>query len=187
MKSSRIYHPRGWAESTKRMYRTQLKCYLDFCNQLCINSLPISAHDISLYIAYLALVKQFCFCTIQNYLIIVKHLHHSNGLNDPISESWHIYHLLQRVKRELGDAQATPELLLLIKKELNLYRHFELSAWCACLIGLFFFGLLRPGNFLVQNQSTRILRIDQVEVLDNGCFTNSLFDMIDVVCNVEKI
>ena len=142
MKSSRIYHPRGWAESTKRVYRTQLKCYLDFCKQLCINSLPISAHDISLYIAYLALVKQFRFCTIQNYLVIVKHLHRSNGLNDPISESWHIHHLLQGVKRELGDAQAgapivTPELLLLIKKELNLYRLFELSAWCACLIGFF--------------------------------------------------
>ena len=49
---------------------------------VCINSLPISAHDISLYIAYLALVKQFRFCTIQNYLVIVKHLHHSNGLTE---------------------------------------------------------------------------------------------------------
>ena len=120
-----MYHPRGWAESIKPVYRTQLKCYLVFCKQLCINSLPISAHDISLYIAYLALAIQFHFCTIHNYLVIVKHLHRSNVLNDPISESWHIHHLLQGVKRELEDAQAgtpivTPELLLLIKKELNL-------------------------------------------------------------------
>ena len=52
-------------------------------------------------------------------------------------------------------------MLLCIKKHLNLYRLFELSVWCACLIG--FYGMLRPGNFLFHDPGVPVLRICQVD------------------------
>lgn len=164
------YRARGWAESTKRLYRFQLKCYLSFCETMFKQPVPISTQDVSLYIAYLAYYKKFRFCTIENYLVIVKHLHKANGFHDPL-DNWHIKHLLQGVRRELGDAQigataVTPDILLLIKKALNLYRLFDLSIWVACLIG--FFGLLRPGNFLLTDKHTPILRIEQIDSYENG-------------------
>ena len=130
-----------------------------------ISPLPVSADGISLYIAFLAHIKRLHYCTIENYLVIVKHLHKANGYRDPIADNWHVKHLLQGVKRDLGNAQVgaqivTPEMLLAIRKGLNLYRLLELSAWCACLIG--FFELLRPGNFLVRDRSVPILRMTMV-------------------------
>lgn len=160
----------GWAESTKRVYRSQLQCYLNFCAQMDIVPVPVSFEGISMYIAYLAHIKGLRFCTIDNYLVIVKHLHRAEGAQDPI-DNWHVKHLLQGVKRVLGTAQVgaelvTPDMLLTIKKHLNLYNLLDLSVWCACLIG--FFGLLRPGNFLVRDKSVPILRIGQVESCKNN-------------------
>ena len=163
------YRARGWAESTKRLYRSQLKCYFSFCETMSKQPIPISTQDISLYIAFLAYYKKFRFCTIENYLVVVKHLHKANGFKDPITDNWHIKHLLQGVKRELGDAQVgatavTPDMLFLIRRHLNMYRLFELSVWVACLIG--FFGLLRPGNFLHTDKHSPILRIKQIDSFD---------------------
>lgn len=136
-----------------------------------IQPVPVSTDDFSLYIAYLAHYKKFRFCTIQNYLAVVKHLHKANGLKDPITDNWHIKHLLLGVKRDIGDAQVgatavTPNMLLMIKKELNLCRLYDLSVYVACLIG--FFGLLRPGNFLFKDKHNPILRIEQIGSIDDG-------------------
>lgn len=164
------YRARGWAESTKKLYRCQLKCYLSFCESLSITPVPVSPYDISLYIAYLAHYKKFRFSTIGNYLVVVKHLHKANGFKDPF-DNWHTKHLMLGVKRELGDAQVgatpvTPGMLLTIKRHLNLYRLFDLSIWVACLIG--FFGLLRPGNFLYVDKNSPVLRIHQIHSLPEG-------------------
>ena len=132
---------------------------------------PISTQDnMSLFIAYLAYHNKFRYCSIENYLVVVKHLHKANGFYDPI-DHWHIKHLLKGVKRELGVAQVgatavTPDMLFLIKKALNLYKLFDLSVWVACLIG--FFGLLRPGNFLFKDKHTPILRIEQIDSYGSG-------------------
>ncbi|CAC5416218.1 unnamed protein product [Mytilus coruscus] len=136
-----------------------------------IEPVPVSTGDFSLYIAYLAHYKKFRFCTIENYLEVVKHLHKANGLKDPITDNWHIKHLLLGVKQDIGDAQVgatvvTPNMLLMKKKELNLCRLYDLSIWVACLIG--FFGLLRPGNFLLKDKHTPILRIEQIGSIDDG-------------------
>lgn len=163
------FRTRGWAESTKRVYRSQLQCYLNFCQRMSISVLPVSTEGISMYIAYLAHVKKLQFQTIANYLVIVKHLHKSNGFKDPIKDNWQVEHLLQGVKRVLGVAQGcavpiTPDMLLCVKKHLDLYKLFHLSVWSACLIG--FFGMLRPGNFLMRDKSVPVLRICQLESRD---------------------
>lgn len=159
------FRRQGWAESTKRVYRSQLKCYMTFCDSMSLVPVPISTDGISLYIAYLATVKSFHFQTITNYLVIVKHLHLSCGFKDPVKDNWHVQHLLQGVKRVIGNAQTgavplTPDMLLSIKGQLKLYRLLDLSVWCACLIG--FYGMLRPGNFLYKDPHVPLLRICQI-------------------------
>ena len=98
-----------------------------------------------------------------------KHLHKSYGFKDPIKDNWQVEHLLQGVKRVLGVAQGcanliTPDMLLCLKKHLNMYKLFHLSVWSACLIGVF--GMLRPGNFLRRDKSVPVLRICQLESRD---------------------
>ena len=137
------FRRQGWAESTKRVYNSQLKCYMAFCKQNALAPVPMSQDGISKYIAFLADVKGFAYRTIENYLVIVKHLHKSCGMADPVKDQWHVQHVLQGVKRALGDAQTgatlvTPDMLLDIKKQLTLFRLFDLSVWCASLIGFYY-------------------------------------------------
>lgn len=145
------YKSLGWSEGTKRTYRTQLNCFQKFCELLDLDLVPLSENNVCLYIVYLADVKMLKYCTIVNYLNIIKHLHKARGLAEPISGSWHVQQVLNGVRRYLGDAQKgatliTPELLLVIKKNLNLKQKEDMCIWSACLMG--FYGLLRPGNFL---------------------------------------
>lgn len=145
------YKALGWSDGTKRTYQSQLSCLQAFCDLLGLDPVPLSEENVCLYIVYLADIKLFKYCTIVNYLNIIKHLHKSNGFQEPISGSWHIKQVLNGVKRYKGDAQKgatviTPELLLTIKKGLNLNKKDDICIWCACLVG--FYGLLRPGNFL---------------------------------------
>ncbi|CAG2193334.1 unnamed protein product [Mytilus edulis] len=145
------YKACGWSEGTKRTYRTQLNCFHTFCELLDLALVPFSADNVCLYIAYLVDVKSFKYCTIVNYLNIIKHLHKANGLEEPISGNWQIQKVLNGVRRSIGDAQKgaelmTPRLLLIIKANLDLNSQNDICIWSACLMG--FYGLLRPGNFL---------------------------------------
>ncbi|VDI19826.1 Hypothetical predicted protein [Mytilus galloprovincialis] len=145
------YKACGWSEGTKRTYRTQLNCLHTFCELLDLTLVPFSADNVCLYIAYLVDVKSFKYCTIVNYLNIIKRLHKANGLEEPISGNWQIQKVLNGVRRSIGDAQKgaelmTPQLLLIIKANLDLNSQNDICIWSACLMG--FYGLLRPGNFL---------------------------------------
>ena len=158
------YKSLGWSEGTKRTYQTQLKCFQTFCKMLDLELIPCAAANVCLYIAYLADVKSFKYCTIVNYLNIIKHLHKANGLDEPISGNWQIKQVLNGVRRSLGDAQKgaaiiTPELLLIIRNNLNFKVKDDMCIWNACLMG--FYGMLRPGNFLhsgkyVENRDIQI-------------------------------
>ncbi|CAC5398563.1 unnamed protein product [Mytilus coruscus] len=107
--------------------------------------------NVCLYIAYLVDVKSFKYCTVVNYLNIIKHLHKANGQDKPISGNWQIQKVSNGVRRSIGDAQKgaelmTPRLLLIIKTYLDLTSQNDICIWSACLMG--FYGILSPGNFL---------------------------------------
>ena len=88
----------GWADSTKRTYKAQLKCYLSFCQEISQAPYPVDEHIVCQYIAYLASVKHFKFGTIENYINIIKHLHKCNNLEDPVKSSWLVHHVLVGAK-----------------------------------------------------------------------------------------
>ena len=158
---------KAWASaSTTATYRTHMKSYMDFCDQISVPPLPATSETLQLYVTYLAKVKCFKFCSNQQYLNIIPHMHKLCDLPDPIPQDYQLKYLLMGVKRELGTAQspvdtATPSHLLRIRSLLDCSSIADLAFWCACLIA--FYGLLRPGNVAITGRfepSKHVRRID---------------------------
>ena len=143
-----------------------MKSYMDFCDQISVPPLPATSETLQLYVTYLAKVKCFKFCSIQQYLNIIPHMHKLCDLPDPIPQDYQLKYLLMGVKRELGTAQSpvdtvTPSHLLRIRSLLDCSSIADLAFWCACLIA--FYGLLRPGNVAITGRfepSKHVRRID---------------------------
>ncbi len=148
-----FYLGHAWAESTKRTYQTQMKCYFEFCQTFRWSPAPLTHENIMVYMVYLADVKHFKYHTIKCYVNIVSVIHKASNYPDPTKNSWDVTQLWRGLKRQLGSSQdcvqpVTPTLLLGIRQQLNLFDLTDLVFWSACLVA--FFGLLRPGNFLVK-------------------------------------
>lgn len=79
---------------------------LGFCDQISVPQLPATSETLQLYVTYLAKVKCFKFCSIQQYLNMIPHIHKLCDLLDPIPQDFQLKYLLMGVKRELGTAQA---------------------------------------------------------------------------------
>lgn len=79
---------------------------LGFCDQISVPQLPATSETLQLYVTYLAKVKRFKFCSIQQYLNIIPHMHKLCDLLDPIPQDFQLKYLLMGEKRELGTAQA---------------------------------------------------------------------------------
>ncbi|VDI19838.1 Hypothetical predicted protein [Mytilus galloprovincialis] len=131
---------KGWAESTSGTYRTHLKTYVQFCEEYEFKAVPCDEKTVEFYVAYLVDKKHFAYSSIRSYINIISILHKMHNLQDPISNSWNIKHLLTGVKRELGTnksckAPVTPELLLSMKKVLDMSNHNNIVFWAACLTG----------------------------------------------------
>lgn len=159
---------KGWAESTSGTYATHLKTYLQFCDEYKLQPVPCDQKTVEIYIAYLVDKKHFAYSSIRSYINIISVLHKMHDIQDPISNSWNIQHLLTGVKRELGTSQSckapvTPELLLNLRNILDLSNHNNIVFWAACLTG--FFGFLRPNNFLVKGTFNPDLNLRRVDVL----------------------
>ncbi|KAJ8300225.1 hypothetical protein KUTeg_021744 [Tegillarca granosa] len=127
---------------------------------------PASSSNIQVYVAYLASCKKLKYSTIRQYLNILTHIHKLSGYPDPLQDDYQLHHELMGVKRELGTAQKpvdiiTPDLLIAIRRTLNLRSIADSSFWCACQVS--FFGLLRPGNIVVNrifNKDRDLRRLD---------------------------
>lgn len=79
---------------------------LGFCDQISVPQLPATSETLQLYVTYLAKVKRFKFCSIQQYLNIIPHMRKLCDLLDPIPQDFQLKYLLMEEKRELGTAQA---------------------------------------------------------------------------------
>ena len=101
------------------------------------------------YVAHLA--QRLKYRSIKQYINIVRILHVSWGLPNPLASDYHLGLTLRGIRRDLGDIvlrkePITPGLLLAILRHLDLWIPLHASAWAACL--LMFFGLLRRSNVL---------------------------------------
>ena len=132
-----------FAPSTKNNYRSQLKCYLEFCSEHALQPVPASPLTICRYIAFLARSKTFG--TIQQYLLAIRILHLESGLRNPSEGQYQIQSLMRAVKRVKGCEQRYKQTLSL-KQIHSLYHQLDMShvpdiqLWA--IITACFYGLL---------------------------------------------
>ena len=147
-----MYRSNSFAASTWRTYSAQLSAYLDFCGKLNISPAPISQLDLGRYIAFLS--RRLSFCSIRQYLNVVRLIHLDSGFKNPLEQNWYVASILKGVRRVKGDSSLqklpiTLDILRAFFMKLDLKCSFERSFWTACLVA--FFSFFRKSNLLVQS------------------------------------
>lgn len=142
------------ASSTQSTYKCHRDCYLAFCRAINVPAVPASQDTIQQYAALLA--RSLKFSSVKQYLNIIRLLHLSANLPNPLQE-FNIHYTLRGIQRTLGCAPSqklpiTPDLLMVILKDLNLSNPTDAAVWSAAL--MLFYSLLRRGNVLVSSWST---------------------------------
>lgn len=165
-----FYRSHTFAPSTSRTYSAQKLAYLEFCNAINIQPIPLSQHDLGRYIAYLS--RRLCFSSIRQYLNVVRILHVEAGLGNPLEKNWYVTSILKGVRRIKGDSSnqklpITLEILAKMFAKLDLTCSFDRTFWTACLVA--FFSFFRKSNLLIPS----------VELFDPArhlCATDVLFE-----------
>ena len=143
------------AESTKATYRSHLRKYLEYCSKIKCQPVPISNINLCRYVAYLG--RSYRFCTVQQYLNIVRILHLELGLSNPLKQNWQLSSVLSGIKRGKGVAQSykLPIHISMLRQFHSMLNHADpqdARFWAAVLAC--FFGLLRIGNITVKNKKS---------------------------------
>jgi hypothetical protein len=92
--------------------------------------------------------------SVRQYINIVRILHLESGFAHPFEQSWFVKTTLRGIDRDLSrevtrKAPVTPDILLAIKRQLNLSLPTDDVFWAACLV--MFYGLLRKSNIFLDN------------------------------------
>ena len=148
------YRARTFADSTKKTNQSHLNSYLKFCDMMDIVPVPTSEQVISQYAAYLA--RRLKPASVKQYLNIVRILHLECGEPHPYKDAWLVKTTLQGIEKAKVKGCApqrktpiTPDILLVIRRQLNLATTDDIVFWAACLV--LFFGLLRKSNLFLDS------------------------------------
>ena len=148
-----------------------MRAYLTFCRALNITPVPLSQNNLARYIAHLA--TKLSYCSIKQYINVIRIMHLEAGLPSPLGISWHVKSTLMSCKRVLGDTHRpklpiTIDLLKAIFSQLDLTEPMHVAFWAACLAA--FFSFLRKSNMFVQGPGgpQALLRRQDVSFLPQG-------------------
>lgn len=162
------------ASSTKSMYASFRKSFLQFCELAGYCPVPTSSQMVCEYIAYLS--ERLSYSSIRKYIGIIRILHEEVGLKDPkVTDMYDVKLILLAVKKLLGDAvvrkkPVDPDLLLKMYSCLALGCEADVIVWAITLLG--FFGLLRVSNMLGisgdSHDPLKFLSRQDFELVDSG-------------------
>ena len=119
--------------------------------------IPANTHTICCYAAFLA--RSLQFSSINNYLGIIALLHKEFGLPNPLVDNWVLKSLLSGIKRVKGSTvkqklPITLDILLGIRRIINLNISYDASFWAVCLTAfLAFLGNLTCCLYLTYNMT----------------------------------
>lgn len=157
---------RAFAVTTKGTYRCHMQSYMAFCKVMATPPVPASPEFIIQYAVLLA--RTLKFSSIKQYLNIIRLLHVSSGLPNPLQGDFNIHYVLRGIQRSIAEPPArkfpiTPHLLVHILSKLDTSACHDAAVWAAALV--MFFGLLRRSNVLVSamgsfNASLHLCRSD---------------------------
>lgn len=141
---------KSFADATRAAYRSQWAVYIGFCELLNARPVPATTQLLCRYVAYLS--QSRAFCTVQQYLNVIRATHELLGFPSPLQDVA-LKNTLQGFKRVKGAAQRqkaplTPAHLLKFKHQLNFAIMEDIQIWAAMLSC--FFGLLRVNHVVVK-------------------------------------
>jgi len=140
------------ATSTANTYASQLRQYFKFCEQTQTEPVPASRLHVARYIAFLA--RRLRYSSIIQYLNVIRILHLEAGCANPLQNDYFLKTVLKGARRQLGDNVSrklpmSPQLLLRLRKILDVTKGEDKVFWAVCCIGLF--SLLRMANLLPES------------------------------------
>jgi hypothetical protein len=141
------YRQAAHAESTKTVYKCQLKRYISFCDKYSYQPVPVSSKVLCRYAAYLADTMRPA--SIKQYLNVIRILHLENGFKNPLQGDYYLKTVLKGVERIKGNFVSrkmpiTVGILLSFLTVLDLNNSQHLAFWSASLVA--FYGMLRKSS-----------------------------------------
>ena len=144
-----------FAESTKASYKSHANAYLRYC--VYFDRVPVPANQETLvgYVVFLA--RSLNPRSVNCYLNIIRILHVSAGLKNPLADNWQIKMLKRAIFRLHGTPlvqkdPVTIKMLLDLRRLINFACEFDVCMWSACLTA--FFGFLRKSTMLPKSSTS---------------------------------
>jgi hypothetical protein len=138
----------AYADSTKSVYRSQTKSYLNFCFQYRLVPMPATQETLCCYMSYLT--RSLSASSIPGYMNVVRILHVEAGFENPLKDNWELKLLHRGITRLLGvppkqKLPITVEILLEIAGSIRDHPS-DAAFWSACLLA--FFGFMRKSTLI---------------------------------------
>lgn len=145
----------GLAPSTRKVYASAQRKFVDFCTQLGrvhTNGSPCPADEWTLCLFVSSLSNTVQQSSIKVYLSAVRSLHIELGFPDPLVNCLRLQRVVRGVKRCQGSSQyqrlpITDSVMFVIFKSLDMSLPDHCMFWAAC--SLAYFGFLRSAEFTV--------------------------------------
>ena len=145
--------------TTRKSYNSAQHRFINFCYQLGkIHALgsPCPAEEWTLCLFATFLANSMRRNSMKVYLPAVRALHIEQGFDDPLTNCLRLQRVLCGIKRMQGESQRqhipiTDNLMLVIKRSLNLNTVDHCKFWAACTLA--YFGFLRSAEFTFSSLS----------------------------------
>ena len=142
------FQAHAFARNTQRTYSTHMQAYLTFCCALNITPVPLSQNNLARYIAHLA--TKLSYCSIKQYINVIRIRNLEAGLPSPLGTSWHVGSTLMGCKRVFGDTHR-PKLPMTIDLLKAIFSQLDLTEPVHMVFWLLSFPVLRKSNMSVQS------------------------------------
>jgi len=128
--------------NTQLTYQSQLRVYLRFCLFFGYLAVPATTQTLVRYCVFLA--RNHTANSVRQYLNIVRIIHLSQGLPNPLEKNFALHSILKGIDRVRGQVPKqklpiTPQLLRMFYDKLDFSCKLDITFYATCVVGFFTF------------------------------------------------